>query len=128
MFDVAKLVNPFTQIPNPNVTINWLQNAGYTTDATGHRTPNQTTVSIQAQIQALSAGDLKHLDSLNIENVSRAVYMFGDVQGIVRADQKGGDILQFAEIPGGTVKNWLVSVVFETWPTLARVGVTLQNP
>jgi len=127
-FDVRSIANPFTQITNPNQEIAWLQNSGYTTDATGHRTPLQTTVPIQAQIQGLSAADLRHLDGLNIEGVLRSVHMFGNVQGVVRADQKGGDILQFPEIPGGTIKNWLIIKVMETWTNWARVVVALQNP
>ena len=126
MFNVRALVNPFTQVTNPNIAIAWEQSNGYTTDGAGKRTPQFTTVYVQAQIQALSAQDLRHVDGLNISGVMRSVYIYGNVAGIVRTDQQGGDILQFAEIPGGTVKNWLVSTVVETWPTWAHVIVTLQ--
>lgn len=68
------------------------------------------------------------MDALNIEGVARSVHMVGNVQGVVRADQKGGDILQFPEMPGGTVRNWRVVSVMETWPTYSRVLAILQNP
>jgi len=54
------------------------------------------------------------------------VYMYGNVQGVVRADQQGGDILVFPEIPGGVNRNWRVISVAETWPTWAHVIVVLQ--
>ena len=128
MFDVRKLANPLTQITNPNLTILWGQNQGYTVDNTGHRTPTITQVPIQAQVQGISASDMKHVDALNITGVVRSVHMFGNVQGVVRADQKGGDILQFPEVPNSPVRNWMVFQVMETFATWTRVLVLLQNP
>lgn len=126
MINVRGLANAAIQAVNTNQTIGWVQSSGYTTDAAGHRTPSSTTTSIEAQVQATSAGDLKHIDGLNIQGVMRSVYMYGNVQGVVRADQKGGDILQFPEVPGGSSKNWRVVSVVETWPTWAKVIVVLQ--
>jgi len=126
--EIRGIANSATSSINDNQIIVWQQNKGYTTDATGHRTPLITNVSIKAQIQAVSAQALKHIDALNIQGVMRSVYMFGNVQGVVRADQKGGDILQFPQVKGGQVKNWLVIDVAETWPTWAHVVVVLQNP
>lgn len=111
---------------NPQISIQWLQSTGYTTDDAGKRTPTNTVTTVRAQVQALSATDLRHTEGLNMTGVMRSVYLYGDVTGIVRIDQKGGDILQFAEVPGGTVRNWLVSQVMETWPDWCRVIVTLQ--
>jgi len=88
--------------------------------------PTTTSTTVPAQVQALSASDMAHTDGLNIEGVKRTVIMYGNVQGVVRTDQKGGDMLQFPEIPSGSVKNWRVVSVVETWPTWARVVVVLQ--
>ena len=121
------IANKFTQLTNKNICVNWVQSTGYTTDDAGKRTPTSITLTVQAQVQALSATDLKHIDGLNITGVMRSVYMYGNVAGVVRADQIGGDILVFSEVPGGTAKNWLVTQVMETWPDWCRVIVTLQQ-
>ena len=121
------IANRFTQITNKNIPVNWIQSTGYVTDDAGKRVPTTITLSVQAQIQALSSTDLKHIDGLNITGVMRSVYMYGNVAGVVRADQIGGDILVFPEVPNGCNKNWLVTQVMETWPDWCRVIVTLQQ-
>lgn len=120
------LVNSVTSTINSNQTINWTQNTGWTTNAAGKRTPTTTTVAVQAQIQAMSGSDLRHAEMLNMQGVMRAVYMYGNPQGVERVTNKGGDMLQFPEVPGGVNRNWLVTQVMETWPTWAKVIVTLQ--
>ncbi len=124
--NLRALANALTSQINANQSISWVQNTGYTTNAAGKRTPTTTTVSIMAQIQALSGGDLMHMDGMNLQGVMRTVFMYGNPQGVVRVDSKGGDILQFPEIPGGVTRNWLVTQVIETWPNWAKVVVTLQ--
>jgi hypothetical protein len=120
------LANQLTSQINPNQAITWVQNTGYTTNAAGKRTPTTTSSSISAQVQALSGRDLDHMDGMNVQGVMRTVFMYGNPQGVVRVDSKGGDMLQFPEIPGGANRNWLVTQVIETWPNWAKVVVTLQ--
>lgn len=126
--NLRRIANGLTRNVNPNRTITWIQGAGYTTNGAGKRTPTQATPkSITANVQPLQGRDLEHVDALNLQGVFRSVYLYGDVEGIVRADGKGGDILQFSEIPGGTSRSWLVTQVMETWPDWCRVIVTLQD-
>jgi hypothetical protein len=126
MFNVRALANKYIQVTNPNQKINWVQSNGYVTDDAGKRTPKTITLTVDAQVQALSATDLKHIDGLNITGVMRSVYMYGNAAGVVRADQIGGDILVFPEVPGGCNKNWLINQVIETWSDWCHVIVTLQ--
>ena len=121
------LVNSFTGITNCNQQINWIQSTGYTTNAAGKRTPTILTLTVKAQIQSLSASDLKHVDGLNIQGVMRSVYLYGQAAGVIRANQIGGDILVFPEIKGGTPRNWLINQVMETWSDWCKVIVTLQQ-
>ncbi len=109
----------------------WRQSAGsYVTAADGSRTPQYVDTSVRVQVQALTGKDLRQLDQLNIEGVERAVYMFGNPQGVVRTDVKGGDLLLFPPTLNGIPQTWLVRTVFETWTVNAKgwgkVGVTLQ--
>ena len=120
------ITSPSISAVNPQISVVWVQANGSTTDTAFHRTPSTTTTTVQAQVQGLSAADMAHTDGLNIQGVKRSVHMYGNVQGVVRADQKGGDILQFPEVPGGSIKNWRVVSVMETWPDWARVIVVMQ--
>jgi hypothetical protein len=127
MFDVRMIANQVSQVTNPNISVTWLKSTGYTTSASGARTPTTTSQVISAQVQGLGSEDLKHTDGLNIQGVMRSVHIFGNVQGVVRIDQQGGDILQFQELPGGAIRNWKAIQVMETWPTWSRVLVALQS-
>lgn len=107
---------------NPYATVTINLSTGYTTQTDGTSTPNYTSVSVPAQIQALSGRDLRQIEGLNLNGTLRAVYFYGDIEATVRAAQKGGDLVTF---PDGTV--WLVSQVTETWPDWCKTVCTLQN-
>jgi len=122
------IVRPAINRVNPDIPATLLQSGGaYTTAADGKRTPlfNVSTGSIQ--VQGVSGKDLEHLSSLNIQGVVRLVFLHGNWCGVVRADQKGGDILKFPEVPGGDVRDWKVVLNKETWPDWSSVFVVLQS-
>lgn len=125
--NLRAIANKYIQITNKNIQINWVQSNGYVTDDAGKRTPKTLTLTVEAQVQALSSSDLKHIDGQNITNNMRSVYMYGNAVGVVRADQLGGDILVFPEVPGNCNRNWLITQVVETWPDWCHVIVTLQQ-
>lgn len=126
--NLRQLANSVTQTVNPNISATWVRSTGgYTTAADGKRTPTTSSSTVQIQAQGVSASDLRHVDALNIQGVMRSVHMYGNVQGVVRADSQGGDILQFPEIPGGAPLSWRVIQVMETWPEWSRVLVVLQK-
>lgn len=113
---------------NPDVLCPYYKSSGYGVDSTFAQVPTYAApVTVPCQIQALTARDLQHKDLVNIEGLKRAVYMYGNTQGVVRADAKGGDILAFAQVPGGTIQYWKVVVVLETWPDWSKVAVVLQR-
>lgn len=116
---------------NPEFTGVWRQSTGYTTASDGVQSPTYTNATVPMQVQALSGLDLKHTDFLNMQGVKRSVYLFGDAQGVVKPEAKGGDILQFPQARGGVNYNWLVTHVLETWTPdgagFCKVGVVLQG-
>lgn len=124
--NVYAIANSVIQSANQDIDAVWLRSTGYTTDAAGRRTNASQRNTVRIQVQGLSAGELAHTDGLNIQGVRRAVYMFGNLQGVVRADKQGGDILQFPEIPGQSAKDWRVVHVLETWPEWSKVVVVMQ--
>jgi hypothetical protein len=106
---------------NPDVSATWLSSTGYTTAADGSRTPTTVSVAIKAQVQALSGPDLEHVAGLNLQGVVRAAYLTGDIEGIVRDRQMGGDKLIIGN------QTWLVAQVLEAWPDWTKVVIVLQN-
>ncbi len=79
-------------------------------------------ITRMGQVQALSYDDIKHMDNLNIQGERRAIYIEGRLDGLVRTQNKGGDLIT---TPDGLV--WLVALVLEYWPDWCKVAVTLQN-
>ena len=112
---------------NPDFLGVILRSAGYTTDLEGHRRPRYLQAqSVWMQIQAVAGGDLKQANFLNLQGDLRAVYLFGNTQGVQRVSVKGGDLLQFPEAAGTPITNWLVTAVLETWPDWSKVIATQQ--
>ena len=115
---------------NPLVAATVRQSTGYTTNSDGSRVPTYTTFGVSVQPQALTYTDLVKLDGLNITGIRRAIYLnvaSGDVEGAVRAQQSGGDVLTF---PSGTFPEgnvWLAAYVLEHWPDWEKIALTLQN-
>lgn len=121
------LVRPVVTTVNPDVLCPYYKSNGYSQDAAFKQIPAYLApVDVPCQIQALTGRELRHEALLNIQGLKRGVYMYGNTQGVDRSSMKGGDLLRFAQVPGGTVQTWLVVVVFETWPDWSKVGVVLQ--
>lgn len=100
----------------------WMS-TGNTTAADGSRAPTfATRTDVEMQVQALTGPELALIESLNIQGVKRAVHMMGDVRGVDRKSNEGGDILKF------NGDYWLVAAVLETWDASGwcRVAVVKQ--
>lgn len=112
---------------NPDIPATLLCSTGYTTDSSGERTPTFDTFTGDIQVQACSGKDIERTNFLNIQGVLRTVYDYGNWTGIVRVDEKGGDILQFPQVPGAAIQTWKVVIVKETWPDWCSFIVQLQD-
>lgn len=109
---------------NPFVPVTLYPSTGATTDASGLPVPTYgAEIDGSAQLQDLSHNELRQIDGLNIQGVVRAIYLTGEIAGVVRLSGRGGD--KFV-IDGQT---WLVAVVSEQWPDWVRAVLVLQvNP
>jgi hypothetical protein len=118
---------------NPDVLAPFLSSTGNTVDGAGNQTPSYAAaVNIPIQVQALSGSDKKAVNYLNLQTVLRSVYFYGNKQGVERVVQKGGDLVQFREVPNpqtdaNPVRNWLVVKVLETWPDWSKAVVSMQQ-
>lgn len=109
---------------NPDTLATYLKSTGFTVDSTGKQVPGYAspTTPFGVQVQAASAEDLQHTQYANQEGVYRSVFMFGNTQGVVRVDAKGGDLLKFPQFFGGSDQTWLVIAVKESWGNVGGGG------
>jgi hypothetical protein len=126
--NLRSLANSATQIVNKNITAIWRSSTGYSVNADFSRSPDYSDTEIKIQSQAISSDDLKHIQELNIQGILRSVYIYGNLQGVVRADEKGGDLLIFKEVPSAPDRTWKVIKVVETWPDWSHVIACMMNP
>lgn len=85
-----------------------------------------TELVLQAQVQPTTWRDIQMLEGLNIEGVRWKAYLFGEINGLVRGERRGGDLIV---IPPGNIHagTWLVAQVLEQFPTWVSAAITLQN-
>lgn len=99
-----------------------VSSGGYTTSPDGTRVSNYAgPQTAMMQVQALTVKDIYQVDALNIAGSTHTVYVNGRLDGLIRTDNKGGDLLTF------NGRTWLVKGVLEDWPDWCKVAVTLQN-
>lgn len=84
-----------------------------------------TSMILVAQVQPLSGRDLRQVEGLNLGGELRKLYVSGDLNGTVRVELKGGDLIT---LPSGQV--WLINQQLEGWSETAgwtSAVMTLQN-
>lgn len=108
---------------NPEVLGTIRQSTGYTTDAAYKQVPTYRDFpNVRLQVQGMQWKDLRQVDSLNLQGIVRKVFVTGDWGGVIRARDKGGDLIV---IKGET---WLVVQVLETWADWSSFVIVLQQP
>ena len=129
--NVRGLANGAIQVVNPNIDALYAASNGYVYNAAGKRTASYLAdVPVIIQAQAAKSSQLKHVENLNAQSVYKNVWMWGNAQGVVRPDAKGGDLLRFRIVPTSApplVHTWLVVLVLETWPEWCSLIVCLQT-
>jgi hypothetical protein len=94
---------------NPDRTALYLKSTGAVSNADYSQTPSYAAgVPVRIQIQPLDKEGLRHVEKLNLTGVFRTIYMYGNTQGVVRVQAKGGDLIQFRTFQGEPVQNWKV--------------------
>lgn len=124
------IVAPFIAAVNPMLPVRVKISSGVTTAADGSRAPTYAAeYAARAQVQAMSSRDLRQVAGINLQGTMVAIYLSGDIEGIVRPLAKGGDLITF---PDGLV--YLVSVALENWGASgspaeqwSKVAAILQN-
>ena len=120
----AEVMGLISQV-NPNIQVTIQKSIGVQDNDDGSETPLYTNYSLTGQLQSFSANELKQMDYLNVQDTNRKIYLSGDWTGIVRPDNKGGDLII---LPDGS--KWLVVQVLQDWSITAgwvALAITRQN-
>src|SRR5690348_5209292 len=107
---------------NPTVPATLLISTGPgVTQPDGSRAPTYAApMAITAQIQPMTYKDIQQVDGLNLQGTRVSIYVNGQVDGLVRATNQGGDLITVASGPyAGT---WLVAMVLEKWQDWTKVA------
>lgn len=124
--DLHGLVSGAIATINPFVSCSIQVSTGSTENAAGLPVPTYADAVVrQGQVQPLTFKDLTQLDGLNLNGTKRAIYIRGRVDGIIRVDNKGGDLVTIAS--GVNAGVWLVVQAAEAWPDWCRVLCVLQD-
>jgi hypothetical protein len=120
--DIFSMARAATAIINPPVLATISRSSGYTTASDGTRAPAYTTITgIKADVQPMTAQDLHQVDGLNMGGEKVTIFLSGELLGVLRTGQNGGDIVQ---LPSG--KKYLVVLVLEQWQGWTKVAGVLQ--
>jgi hypothetical protein len=122
MIDLFNVARSQASVINAPVLVTIKRSTGYTTNGDGSRVPSYTTITgIKADVQPMTNQDLHQVEGLNMGGEKSAMYLSGELLGVLRADQTGGDIVEF---PDG--KKYLVVLVLEQWNNWVKVAVVRQ--
>jgi len=123
---VAPLINAVS--PSQPVFV-YLSTGPGATAADGSRSPTfDPPFEATMQIQPITTGDLRKLEGLNVQGVTDKLYLNGQLRGLQRINQLGGDLVILRD---GT--TYLVKAVLEAWRFVSAgqgwccVAVVLQN-
>ena len=112
---------------NPDIPACLFYSTGeFETSDAGVCTPKYKIKKGNIQVQGVNGRDLQLINNINMQGIFRSVYLYGELSGIVRSNQQGGDLLEFADVGCCEVKKWLVVQVAEIFPDWCKVIVCQQ--
>lgn len=120
------IVGPMIGAVNPNMVVTVQVSTGWATGADFVRAPTYADpVAVVAQVQPMTFGDLRQVEGLNLNGDRKSIYLNGEIDGLVRPTNQGGDLITF---PDGTI--WLVAQILEDFNLTAgwtKAAITRQN-
>ena len=84
-----------------------------------------TSLVLNGSVQPMTYRDLAQLEGINVGGARWKIYLEGQVDGVVRPEKKGGDLVTIATGPHAGV--WIVVQVLEQFPNWVAAAIVLQN-
>jgi hypothetical protein len=112
ILNLNQIVSPYTAAVSPRQPATVYLSTGQSATAPdGGRTPLYADpFPATIAIQPVSTGDLRKLEGLNIQGVTEKLYLNGQLRGLQRINNLGGDLVVLRD---GT--TYLVKAVLEAW-------------
>lgn len=115
------IANGMTSSINPNIPAVLKKYAGQTIGPGRKPAPSYLPdQDVTIQFQPLDAGDLRHVDGLNIQGLIKSIHVNGNFFSVQRELEQGGDLF----VIGG--ETWRVVKPIELWHDWCRLVVNLQ--
>ncbi|NVN09712.1 hypothetical protein [Nguyenibacter vanlangensis] len=113
-----------TAAVNPSIQATLKQSTGSTPGPGFRPIPTYAEIPVMIEVQALSSQDLQQVENISQQADMRIVYVVGEVRGIARGPQTGGDMFNFYG------SDWLVTQQLEEWGAgeWSKLVVTRQTP
>src|ERR1700688_1100112 len=85
-----------------------------------------TSMTLLAQIQPMTWRGIQQFVWLNLQGTRHKIYLSGQIDELVRAEHKGGDLIT---IPAGHrhAGVWLVAQILAQWPSWVEAAIVLQD-
>ena len=91
---------PYVAAVNPLLQVTVQFSHGPTIQPDGSQVPTYSPpVTMMGQVQSLTFRDLTQIAGMNLTGTRRAIYLLGDVEGTVRVELKGGNLVTFPDGP-----------------------------
>lgn len=120
------IAGPIVGAVNPNFPVSVQFSTGFAVDAAFKQVPSYSApVTLLAQVQPITTRDLQQLEGINLGGVRWKCYLYGEVDGVVRPDMKGGDLITISS--GRHQGVWLVAQVMEQFPDWCCAAIVQQN-
>jgi len=117
---------PIISAVNPMQPVTVLVSNGSIVKPDGTRAPTfSVALNVLGQIQPISTRDMAQLEGINLGGIRWKVYLYGEVDSIVRAERKGGDLVVLTS--GRHRGTWLVVQVLEQFPDWCCAAIVFQN-
>jgi hypothetical protein len=120
------IASPYISSVNPFTSVSLQISTGSTVRADFVPVPAYAApVTVLGQIQPISTRDLAQLEGINLGGVKWKIYLNGAINGIVRPEKLGGDLVTITT--GQHQGVWLVVAVLEAWKNWAVAAIVQQN-
>src|SRR5277367_134467 len=98
--NVNALITSVVSAVNPATQATLQISLGAISNPDASRTPKylQPAIPVQAQVQ-FESGSLRQSEGLNLQGLDVTIFLNGDIRGLVRVKNKGGDLITIADGP-----------------------------
>lgn len=125
--NLNSIANGLVRAVSPNILLSIQVSTGNTIQPDGTRVPSYAPAQpAYGQVQPLSYGEIHQADALNLGGNRKTIYINSFVDGLIRPENKGGDLITVTAGPDAGL--YLVANIDEAWINgWCKAICTVQN-